>query len=108
MGCVDRCGVAGFVPCASLADAEGWEAGTGPTMIGRITDAGIEGIDDAEGAVEDGSSLVACGEVEVEGVDVGCASLAGSGDRSGPVEAVCCEATCSTLIVESDADPDTD
>jgi len=71
--------MAEFVPCASLGDAEGWEAGTGPTMIGRITDAGMRGIDDAEGA---GSTCevppVACVDVEVKGLDVGCAAFAGS------------------------------
>lgn len=74
--------MAEFVPCASLDDAEGWEAGTGPTMIGRITDAGMAGIDDTEGTAEDGSTcevpLVACIDVEVKGVDVGCAAFANS------------------------------
>ena len=74
--------MAEFMPCASLDDAEGWEAGTGPTMIGRITDAGMAGIDDTEGTVEDGSTcevlLVACVDVEVKGVDVGFAAFANS------------------------------
>jgi len=106
IGGVDRCGITEFVPCASVDEAEGREAGTGPTTIGRITDAGMGGIDDAEGAAEDGStrevSPVTCGDVEV------CITLAGTGGRNGPVEAICCEATrCSTLTVESDADADT-
>jgi hypothetical protein len=91
------------VPCASLDEAEGWEAGTGPTTIGRTTDAGMRGIDDAEGVVEDSStcevSLLACSDVEVAD-----GRFADSGDRSSAVEAVCCEAKmCSTLTVESDA-----
>jgi hypothetical protein len=48
-------------------------------MIGRITDAGMAGIDDAEGA---GSTCevppVACVDVEVKGLDVGCAAFARS------------------------------
>jgi type 1 fimbria pilin len=66
----------------------------------------MRGIDEAEGVAEDGStcevSLVACGDVEVKGVYV--EKFAGSGDRSGAVEAVRCEAKrCSTLTVDSDA-----
>jgi hypothetical protein len=51
-------------------------------MIGRITDAGMEGIDDTEGAAEDGSTceipLVACVDAEVKWVDVGRAVFTGS------------------------------
>jgi hypothetical protein len=65
--------MAEFVPCASPDDAEGWEAGTGPTMIGRITDAGMGGIDDAEGASTCEEPLVA-----VKRVDVGRTAFAGS------------------------------
>jgi hypothetical protein len=91
------------VPCASLDEAAGWEAGTGPTKIGTITDAGMRGIDDAEDAAEDGStsgvSLVACSDVEVEVKVVGCAPIgAGSGDRSDAVK------SSSTLTVDSDAE----
>ena len=87
------------MPCASLDEAAGWEAGTGPTRIGTITDAGMRGIDDAEDAAEDGStcgvSLAACSDVEVK-VDVSCAAIgACSGDRSDAVK------WCSTLIVDS-------
>jgi len=70
IGCVDRCGAAEFAPCASLGAAEGWEAGTGPTMIGRVTDAGITGIDDTEEDVVVGPagvmSVVICGDVKFE------------------------------------------
>jgi len=97
--------MAEFVPCASLDTDEGWEAGTGPTMIGRMTDAGIEGIDDTEEDVVVGSvsvvPVVICGEVEIEREEVVCADEAsvGPGDAS---EVVCCEG--STLTVGSDAD----
>jgi hypothetical protein len=98
-----------------LDDAEGWEAGTGPTKIGTITCGGMRGIDDADAAAEDDStrevSLVVCGDVEIRGVDVACVAIgkfAGSEDRSGAVEAACCDAnTCSTLTVDSDVDPNT-
>ena len=72
--------------------ADGWEAGTGPTIIGRTTDAGMGGIDDTEGEVVEGSRcespLLICGDVEVEGVDVGCTDVesAGPGDRASAVE----------------------
>jgi hypothetical protein len=59
--------------------------------MGTITCGGIRGIDDADGAAEDESkyevSLIACGDVEVRGLDIG--KFAGPGDRSGAVEAVC-------------------
>jgi hypothetical protein len=98
IGGVDKCGVAEFVPCASPDEAEGWEAGTGPTMMGRMTEAGIGGIEDVEGAAEDASA--------VEG-DVGCTDVESVGprDRDGTAEKVCCEVReGSTLTVSSDAD----
>jgi hypothetical protein len=55
-------------------------------MIGRTTDAGMRGIDDTEGEEVESSAceapLLICGDVEVEGVDVGCtdAESAGPGD----------------------------
>jgi len=52
-------------------------------MIGRTTDAGMRGIDDTEGEVVE--SLLICGDVEVEGVDVGCTD-AESADPGDAVE----------------------
>ena len=72
--------MAEFVPCASLGTAEGWEAGTGPTRIGRTTDAGIGGIDDTDEDVVVGSvsvtPVVICGDVGIEKEEVGCADEA--------------------------------
>lgn len=104
IGCVDRWGAVEFVPCASLSAAEGWEAGTGPTMIGRITDAGIAGIDDTEEDVIVGPAgvvpVVIC-DVKIEREELGCADE-GSAGPGDVIEMVCCEG--STLTVGSDAD----
>jgi hypothetical protein len=107
IGGVDKCDVAEFVPCASTDETEGWEAGTGPTMMGRMTEAGIGGIEDVEGAAEDASAVevpLATCEVEVE--DVGCTDVESVGPRDcdGTAEKVCCEVReGSTLTVGSDA-----
>jgi hypothetical protein len=58
MGGVERCGVLEFAFWAALGvAAEGCEAGTGPTMIGRITEAGMGGMDDALVVSEDDGSV---------------------------------------------------
>jgi len=99
------------VPCASLDAAEGWAAGTGPTTMGRMTDAGMGGIDDAEGEVVECSAgevtPVICDDVDVEGEDVSCVDIesVGPGGRAGAIEAVCCESKeASTFTVGPDAD----
>jgi hypothetical protein len=57
MGGVERCDVAESVFRAALGvAAEGCEAGRGPTMIGRITEAGMGGIGEPEMVVEDDGS----------------------------------------------------
>jgi len=74
-------------------------------MMGRMTDAGMGGIDDAEGEVVECSAgevtPVICGDVDVEGEDVSCADV----ESAGAIEAVCCESKeASTFTVSPDTD----
>lgn len=59
--------------------AEGCEAGTGPTIIGRITEAGMGGIDDPEVVAEDDGSAgrvaLAASDVKDDVADVDCTNV---------------------------------
>ncbi len=69
-----------FVFSAALGVAEGCEAGTGPMMIGRITEAGMRGIGDPEVVAEDdgsagGVALAVWSDVKVDVADANCANV---------------------------------
>jgi hypothetical protein len=69
-------------------------------MVGRITEAGIDGIDDTEAEVVEGSVdevlLVICGGVEVDREEAGCTDVMSMGPRD-------CVEEGSTLTVGVDA-----